>query len=109
MILPIVSATSSSESPGSAKSMPRPSRSRPRERSWLFMYSEAVRRLSESIMMPVLSLVVVLVRWSLRHRPIRREVGRVVSGAAEDVGWCDKNGGRGRVACRSVVEAITIK
>lgn len=35
---------------GSAKSMARPSRNRPRESSWLLMYSEAVRRFERSVM-----------------------------------------------------------
>lgn len=45
----IVSATSASVSPGWAKSMPLPSRSRPRDSSWLLIYSDAVRKFSDSI------------------------------------------------------------
>lgn len=47
---PIVAATSALVSPGSVKSIVWPSRRRPRDRSWLLMYSDACRRLSSSTM-----------------------------------------------------------
>lgn len=61
-------------SPGSAKSMPRPSRSNPRESNWLLMYSEAVRRLSKSIMMLLLLLFLLMVWGSLRQRQLAGEI-----------------------------------
>ena len=57
MILPIVASKPPSPLSGRAKSMVCPFRSSPRDKSWLLMYSDAVRRLSASIAcMPVVYL-----------------------------------------------------
>jgi len=52
MTLPMVAVSSLSVSPGLAKSILCPSRRSPRDSSWLLMYSDAVRRLSDSIIVP---------------------------------------------------------
>lgn len=46
---PIVASIPPSPLSGRANSIVWPFRRRPRERSWLLMYSDAVRRLSDSI------------------------------------------------------------
>jgi len=50
MTFPMVASIPPSPLSGHAKSIVWPFRSRPRERSWLLIYSEAVRRLSDSIL-----------------------------------------------------------
>lgn len=50
MTFPIVASIPPSPFSGHAKSIVWPFRSRPRERSWLLIYSDAVRRLSDSML-----------------------------------------------------------